>query len=231
MTTIVTLVPEQLWQAIQPCSPPHHPATAAGPVSMTALRWPASSISCAPASPGGCCPLASSAVVAGHLLAAAVRLATRRRLAASAPGAVGPARPRWPARLVPRQRGFSERACQTGGELTGPNPTDRGKPGSSATCWSTVVAFRWLPACVLPTLTLHAAGGRGRRRPTDQREARPARSLAQAARQAPLRQGVRLPALPVGAAPTGDHAQDRSPWYRPEPAAWRRSEERRVGKE
>src|SRR5215212_7226031 len=130
MTTIVTLVPEQLWQAIQPCSPPHHPATAAGPVSMTALRWPASSISCAPASPGGCCPLASSAVVAGHLLAAAVRLATRRRLAASAPGAVGPARPRWPARLVPRQRGFSERACQTGGELTGPNPTDRGKPGS-----------------------------------------------------------------------------------------------------
>jgi Transposase DDE domain len=37
---------------------------------------------------------------------------------------------RWPAGLVAGQPGLVERACQTGGELTGPNPTDRGKPGS-----------------------------------------------------------------------------------------------------
>jgi Transposase DDE domain len=54
----------------------------------------------------------------------------RRGLAAAAPGAAGPAWPRRPARLVPRQPGQRERACQAGGELTGPNPTDRGKPGS-----------------------------------------------------------------------------------------------------
>jgi len=37
---------------------------AAAPALMTAPRWPASSISCAPVSPGGCCLPASSAAVA-----------------------------------------------------------------------------------------------------------------------------------------------------------------------
>jgi hypothetical protein len=64
MISIETLVPEQLWQAIRPCSPLHRPAAAAGPGLMTARRLPASSTSSAPAFPGGCRPAASSAVVA-----------------------------------------------------------------------------------------------------------------------------------------------------------------------
>jgi Transposase DDE domain len=73
---------------------------------MTAPRWPASSTSYAPASPGGCCQCAS--------LAAAAR----------SPGGGGCGTGRTPA------SGSSQRARQAGGCLTGPNPTDRGKPGS-----------------------------------------------------------------------------------------------------
>jgi hypothetical protein len=51
-------------------------------------------------------------------------------LAASAPPAARSARPRRQARLVQSLPGLAQRARQTGGELTGPNPTDRGKPGS-----------------------------------------------------------------------------------------------------
>src|ERR687897_3292532 len=65
-----------------------------------------------------------------HLLAAAARLATRWRLRAAPPPAARPARPRQPPRLVPRQPRLPQRARQTGGELTGPNPTDRGKLGT-----------------------------------------------------------------------------------------------------
>jgi hypothetical protein len=64
MITADTLVPEQLWQAIQPLLPHHHAATAAGRVSTTAPPWLASSINCAPASHAGCCPPGSWAVVA-----------------------------------------------------------------------------------------------------------------------------------------------------------------------
>src|SRR5829696_1685126 len=66
----------------------------------------------------------------GHLLAAAAQLAARRRVAAAPPPAVGGVQPRGPAGLVAGQPGLHQRARQTGGCLTGPNPTDRGKPGS-----------------------------------------------------------------------------------------------------
>src|SRR5215217_3450064 len=46
------------------CCPPRHAATEAARASTTAPAWPASSTSCAPASPGGCCPPASWAAVA-----------------------------------------------------------------------------------------------------------------------------------------------------------------------
>jgi hypothetical protein len=48
--TVDTLVPEQLWQAIQPLLPHPHAATAADPASTTAPRWPGSSTSCPPVS-------------------------------------------------------------------------------------------------------------------------------------------------------------------------------------
>src|ERR671937_2704105 len=63
-TTADTLVPDQLWQAIQPLLPLSQAASAAGPASTTAPPWPASSISYAPASPGGCHPHSSLAAAA-----------------------------------------------------------------------------------------------------------------------------------------------------------------------
>jgi hypothetical protein len=51
-------------------------------------------------------------------------------VAAAPPCAAGPAGSRRSARLVARVLGQLECARQTGGALTGPNPTDRGKPGS-----------------------------------------------------------------------------------------------------
>lgn len=67
-----TLIPKQLWQAVQPLLPTPHPATAAAHALTTARRWSAASTSCAPASPGGRSPRKS--------LAAAVRSPARRRL-------------------------------------------------------------------------------------------------------------------------------------------------------
>jgi hypothetical protein len=67
---------------------------------------------------------------------------------------------------------------------------------------------------------LAAAGTHGGRRAGDQGPAWAARPTAQASRQAALRQGLRLPALPAGTAPTWDHAQDRPARHRVQPAAW-----------
>ena len=64
------------------------------------------------------------------LLATAPRLAGGRRLGEAARAAAGLAGRRGGHRLEPRQRRQPERAGQKGGEATGPNPTDRGKPGS-----------------------------------------------------------------------------------------------------
>src|SRR5215211_150695 len=66
----------------------------------------------------------------GHLLAPAARLAARRGVAPPARNAAGSSRRRGPARLVAREPGQPERPGQKGGAATGPNPTDRGKPGS-----------------------------------------------------------------------------------------------------
>jgi hypothetical protein len=58
--TIDELVPEQLGQAIKPLLPA--PSRRYGvPAPTTARRWLASSTSCAPGCPGGCCPPASLA--------------------------------------------------------------------------------------------------------------------------------------------------------------------------
>ncbi len=64
------------------------------------------------------------------MLAAAARLAGGRSLAAAARDVAQLAGRRGGHRLEPGERRFAERARQKGGEATGPNPTDRGKPGS-----------------------------------------------------------------------------------------------------
>lgn len=65
-----------------------------------------------------------------HLLASPTRLAGSRRLGEAARQAAELARRRGRRRLVPGERRLPERAGEKGGEQTGPNPTDRGKPGS-----------------------------------------------------------------------------------------------------
>jgi transposase len=130
-TTIQTLVPDDLWQAIQPLLPPpprryggrpriDDRACLAGIVYQAAHRHPLA----AAAHPR------AGLRQPGHLLATAARLATRRRLAATPSPAARPARPCQPARLVEGEPGQLERARQARGALTGPNPVDRGKPGS-----------------------------------------------------------------------------------------------------
>ena len=67
----------------------------------------------------------------GHdLLAAAPRLASGRCVGGAAPGPARPAGPGERDRLGPLLARQRVRAGEKGGELTGPNPTDRGRPGS-----------------------------------------------------------------------------------------------------
>jgi transposase len=66
----------------------------------------------------------------GDLLAPAARLATGRGVGAPAPHAARLAGRRRPDRLVAREPGLGEYRGERGGGKTGPNPTDRGKPGS-----------------------------------------------------------------------------------------------------
>src|SRR5215213_4186156 len=80
-----------------------------------------------------------------NLLATAPRLAGGRRLGEAARAAAGLAGRRGGHRLEPRQRRQPERPGQKGGEATGPNPTDRGKPGSK---YHLVVDKRGMPLAV-----------------------------------------------------------------------------------
>ena len=80
-----------------------------------------------------------------NLLATAPRLAGGRRLGEAARAAAGLAGRRGGHRLEPRQRRQPERPGQKGGEATGPNPTDRGKPGSK---YHLVVDKRGIPLAV-----------------------------------------------------------------------------------
>lgn len=64
------------------------------------------------------------------LLATSARLATSRRVGAAAPRTAAASARSRETRLVARRAGLGARGGQKGGEATGPNPTDRGKPGS-----------------------------------------------------------------------------------------------------
>ena len=64
------------------------------------------------------------------VLAAAARLAGGRAVGAVAPAFAGDAAPGRHDRLEPGRTGQRERPGKKGGAATGPNPTDRGKPGT-----------------------------------------------------------------------------------------------------
>ena len=69
-------------------------------------------------------------------------------MGAAAPGPARPAGPGERDRLGPLLARQCERADQKGGELTGPNPTDRGKPGSKC---HVIVDANGIPLAVRPT--------------------------------------------------------------------------------
>ena len=208
-TTIDDLVPEQLWQAIQPLLPTPPPRHVAVPASMIARRWPASSTSCAPGCPGGCCRPGSSAAAA--------------RSPAGGGGATGNAPASgngcttccWTssaakASSTGRGRAWTRRACApNGGRADRPEPD---RPRQARVEVPPAGRPPWPSLGRLPVSRQHprltATGAAGRRRPAGQGPAWPTRAAAPAARQAPLGQGLRLPALPAGAAPTRHHAQN-----------------------
>jgi transposase len=140
------LVSEDLWEAIAPLLPKEPPKPKGGRPRVP--DW---------AALGGIvfvlrtgCPLAAAAEGARlrqrlDLLATAPRLAGGRRLGEAARAAAGLAGRRGGHRLEPRQRRQPERPGQKGGEATGPNPTDRGKPGSK---YHLVVDKRGIPLAV-----------------------------------------------------------------------------------
>ena len=127
------------------------------------------------------------------LLAATAGLAGGRRLGAAARDAAQLARGRGGHRLESGQRGQPERPGQKGGEQTGPNPVDRGKPGSK---YHLVVDRNGIPlgrsALGSQRPRRHAAAPTGRCHPADHRSTGEARSSSQAPGQAPRRQGLRL---------------------------------------
>ena len=80
------------------------------------------------------------------VLASPARLATRGRVAEAPPGVAPPPGRCGPHRLVAGCAGLCERARKKGGQKTGPNPTDKGKPGSKR---HVVVDAQGIPLAVL----------------------------------------------------------------------------------
>ena len=64
------------------------------------------------------------------MLASSARLAEIRRVVAAIPHPAGPSRQGRLNRLVKGQSRLCQHPCEKGGEKTGPNPLDRGRPGS-----------------------------------------------------------------------------------------------------
>src|SRR5688572_4531265 len=89
------------------------------------------------------------------LLAAAARLAGSQGLGTAARNTAELVGRRGGHRVEPGERGLVERAGQKGGQQTGPNPVDRGKPGSK---YHLVVDRNGIPLAVrLSTANAHDA--------------------------------------------------------------------------
>ena len=88
-------------------------------------------------------------VLVGYdLLAASARLAGSRGVGSAASGPAGSSRRGWPDRLEPCLAGRGQHPGQKGGDEVGPNPTDRGKPGTKR---HVVVERKGLPLAALRT--------------------------------------------------------------------------------
>jgi hypothetical protein len=125
------LVPDEVWDAIQPLLPPKRPHPKGG------RPW----IEDRAVLGGIICATSRGALAAAarprarlrrrrDLLAAAARLAGGRGVGGPASSAAGLAGRRRPGRLVTGRHRQRERAGAAWGGLVGANPVDRGKPGS-----------------------------------------------------------------------------------------------------
>ncbi len=151
------------------------------------------------------------------VLAAAARLACRRRAGRAAPGAARAAGRGGRARLGPgvdRQRlDPGRRGRSSPGTKIGPNPTDRGRPGyAGATSSSMPAARRWASRLERgqPPRQQVARGRAGRRAG---RAPRPGQAPLSAP-QAPRGQGLRPPPLPRRVPRAVDHPAHRAPGRR-----------------
>ena len=129
--TIETLVPDTCGRLSSRSCPHPHDATAADLASTTAPHSPASSTSSTPASPGGCCPPASWAAGARSPAGGACVTGNALACGSACTTSCSTNLAHQPARLVPREPRLAQRPRQARGALTGPNPVDRGKPGST----------------------------------------------------------------------------------------------------
>jgi Putative transposase of IS4/5 family (DUF4096) len=215
MTTIDTLVPEQLWQAIEPLLPPPPPryggrprvddrAALAGIVYQlhTGIPWrllPPASSAAAARSPAGRACVTGNAPGCGSNSTTCCSNSSAAIASSTGPG------PAWiPSACAPN-----------GGRANRPEPD---RPRQARLQVPPAGRPPWRPVGGLPVSRQHprldAARGHGRGRASRQGPAGPSRSTPQAPRQAPLRQGLRLPPLPAGAAPPWDHPKDRAAWHR-----------------
>ncbi len=138
------------------------------------------------------------------LLAQAARLAGGGCLGSPAPRAAATVMRRGPHRLEPRLPGQLVHRCQRGGDATGPNPTDRGRPGTKR---HLITDRRGVPLAFLLT------GANTPRQPAlrgaDRRRARhhwQAGSTTVPTRQAARGQGLRCSPVPPGVPPSGHQA-------------------------
>ena len=127
------LVSDELWAVVEPLLPPEPPKPKGGRPACAGPRCPDRH----PLRAQERHPLGDAAAGAGlrlrrDLLAPPARLAGGRRLGPAAPGPARPARAR-PTGSTGAGPPWTRPASRPkGGRATGPNPTDRGKPGTQA---------------------------------------------------------------------------------------------------
>lgn len=125
-----TLVSDELWEIIEPLLPPNPPKEiGCRPGYRIKMCSQASSTYSRAVSPGECC-LRRSGVAAAQRAGVVCAIGRNPCVVAATPHPAGPSRQGRPNRLVEGQSRLCQHPSQKGGEKTGPNHLDRGRPGS-----------------------------------------------------------------------------------------------------
>ena len=131
VSTADRLVPDELWEAIEPLLPEHPPPKERRTATALGSEVPGRDHLCPETRDRMGAPSAGTRLRLGHdLLATAPRVAGGWRLAAASRGDARQAQQRRPAGFLPRDGRRSDRESSERRQKTGPNPTDRRKCGS-----------------------------------------------------------------------------------------------------